>query len=77
MCDIVGYNKLESKNGKDFCIIYYKSDKQVTEGNEYGKVIASMDYADKLIDHCKSGGTLGKGWSRKEGREFLYIPKES
>lgn len=77
MCDIVGYNKLESRNGKEFCIIYYKSDKQVTEGNEYGSVITSMDYAHKLIDHCKSGGVLGKGWSRKEGREFLYIPKEA
>lgn len=79
MVDIVGYNRMESKkpDGKDFVIIYYKSDKQITEGNEYGSVISSVDYADKLINHCKSGGLLGKGWSKKEGREFLYIPKES
>lgn len=76
MVDIVGYNKMESKEGKQFVILYYKTDKKVTEGNEYGSVIASMDYADKLINHCKSGGLLGKGWSTKEKREFLYIPKE-
>lgn len=79
MVDIVGYNRVESKKNpeKEFCVIYYKSDKKITEGNEYGSVIASVDYADKLISYCKSGGLLGKGWSKKEGREFLYIPKES
>ena len=78
MVEIVGYNEMESKRepNKFYCIIYYKSDKKITEGNEYGSVIASMDYAYKLIDYCKSGGLLGKGWSKKEGREFLYIPKE-
>lgn len=76
MVDIVGYNKMESKEGKPFVLIYYKSDKQITDGSEYGSVIASADYADKLIGYCKSGGKLGKGWSTKEKREFLYIPKE-
>lgn len=76
MCEIVGYNRLESKEGKSFCILYYKSDKKITEGHEYGSVISSVDYADKLISYCKSGGLLGKGWSKKEEREFLYIPKE-
>ena len=76
MVDIVGYNRMESKEGKAFVLIYYKSDKKITDGNEYGSVIASSDYADKLISYNKSGGLLGKGWSQKEKREFLYIPKE-
>lgn len=77
MVDIVGYNKLESKEGKSFVVLYYKSDKKITDGHEYGSVIASNEYADKLIQHATSGGKLGKGWSKKEDREFLYIPKES
>lgn len=76
MVDIVGYNKMESKEGKTFVVLYYKSDKKITDGNEYGSVIASDEYAEKLIQHAASGGQLGKGWSKKEKREFLYIPKE-
>lgn len=76
MVDIVGYNKLESKDGKRYAIIYYKTDKKVTSGSEYGSVIYSDEYADKLISYSISGGALGKGWSSKKKREFLYIPKK-
>lgn len=76
MVDIVGYNKLESKEGKKYAIVYYRSDKKVTWGSEYGSVICSDEYADRLISYAESGGALGKGWSTKEKREFLYIPKE-
>lgn len=76
MVDIVGYNKLESKNGNKYAILYYMTDKKITSGFEYGSVICSDEYADKLISYNKSGGALGKGWSSKEKREFLYIPKK-
>ena len=76
MVDIVGYNRMASKEGKTFCIIYYKTDKKVTDGAEYGSVISSDEYADKLISYNASGGKLGLGWSAKEKRNFLYIPKE-
>lgn len=76
MVDIVGYNKKKSKEGKTFVVLYYKSDKKITDGNAYGSVIASDEYAKKLIQHAALGGQLGKGWSKKEKREFLYIPKE-
>lgn len=76
MVKIVGYNRMESKGGKPFAIIYYESDRKITEGHEYGSVVCSMDYADKLLSYSKSGGLLGKGWSKTENREFLYIPKE-
>lgn len=76
MVDIVGYNKLVSMGGMRYAIVYYKSDKKITDGFETGSVICSDEYADKLISYCKSGGKLGKGWSTKEKRKFLYIPKE-
>lgn len=75
MCDIVGYNRMKSKDGKEFAVVYYKTDRKITEGAEVGSVVCSVDYADKLISYCKSGGILCKGWNKEEKREFLYIPK--
>lgn len=76
MVDIVGYNRMVSKDGKPYTIMYYKDDKAITSGYACGSVICSQDYADKLISYAESGGAICKGWSSKDKREFLYIPKE-
>lgn len=76
MVTIVGYNRKESNEGKPYTIIYYKDEKPITYGYACGSVICSGEYADKLISYVNSGGTINKGWSSKDKREFLYIPKE-
>lgn len=76
MVHLMGYNRMVSKNGKPYTIIYYEEVKSITKGCACGSIICSQDYADKLISYFESGGIVNKGWSSKDKREFLYIPKE-
>lgn len=76
MVELVGYYRGVSKNGKPFGVIHYTVSRDgMVWGDQAESCVCSVEYADKLISYTSSGGILKRGWDKKEGKPFLYIPK--